>query len=353
MFAGMTDKLTSNNVNDNTISGAKLSDATIPLGKLASSVVQLQGSAPGTAQAGHLNISGTGTFGSVSGNGSGLSNVNAATLGGIGSFGFIYSSPASPQIGGFNILGNGTVGGTLSASTLSLAGNATAGGTVAAASFSGSGSGLTSVPAAALSGTVGDASLSTNVARLSATQTFSSTNTFAGLVLPINAAAPGTCAANALGQVYLNTTSQTLQVCDGTAWRLVFPQRASTTLSAAFAVPNATTPAVVTGLNTAATKATSTSTVKVTFTGNLTFPASVSAGFAQAQLLVDGAVRGQLWTYSDAATGATYLSRPFNCVAVFSGLNQGSHTYGIQVQTGGGAGDTVAAGSTLIVEEDN
>jgi hypothetical protein len=344
----MTDKLSNNNINDNTILGGKLSDATIPLGKLAAGVVQLQASTPGTAQTGHLNISGTGTFGNVAGNGSGLTNVNASTLGGVGPVGFIWNSSTAQTAASFNIQGSGTIGGTIAASTLSVAGNGTIGGTLAAANVSGNGSGLTSLPAAALTGTVPDGSLSANVARLNATQTFSGTNTFAGLILPNSASAPTSAS---VGQVYFNTTSKTLQYSDGTAWRLATTQRTWTTLGSAFTIPNVAGSAVVTGLNTQAAKATATSTVKLTFTGNLTFPSSPAGLLAQVQFVVDGVATGQVWTYSDST--ATYLSRPFTCIATLSAVTLGTHTYGIQVQTNSGPGDTVAAGSTLIVEEDN
>lgn len=52
-------------------------------------------------------------------------------------------------------------------------------GTVKATTFSGSGSGLTSLPATSLTGTVADARLSGNVAKLNATQTFTANNIFA------------------------------------------------------------------------------------------------------------------------------------------------------------------------------
>jgi hypothetical protein len=55
-------------------------------------------------------------------------------------------------------------------------------GTVAATSFQGSGSALTALSAAALAGTINDAQLSTNVARLNAAQTFSGANVFLGPV---------------------------------------------------------------------------------------------------------------------------------------------------------------------------
>lgn len=63
-------------------------------------------------------------------------------------------------------------------------------GTVTATSFSGDASGLSNLLAANLSGTIGDAQLNTNIARLSADQTFTGTNIFNGRV-GIGTATPG------------------------------------------------------------------------------------------------------------------------------------------------------------------
>jgi hypothetical protein len=89
-----------------------------------------------------------------SGSGAGLSNVNAATLGGL-------SSSAFAQLGTNNVFT----------------------GSVTASSFSGNGANLTALNASSVStGTMADARLSTNVALLNAANSFTNTtgNTFAG-----------------------------------------------------------------------------------------------------------------------------------------------------------------------------
>jgi hypothetical protein len=74
-----------------------------------------------------------------------------------------------------------------SANTLSVLFNSPSMSGTFAGTFSGSGSGLTGLNAAALStGTVADARLSTNVALLNASQSFSGTNTFAGPIIATN-----------------------------------------------------------------------------------------------------------------------------------------------------------------------
>ena len=59
--------------------------------------------------------------GRFTGDGSGLANVNAATLGGYGPNGFIQNGTAQQGSANFNISGNGSAGGTLSADTVNAA----------------------------------------------------------------------------------------------------------------------------------------------------------------------------------------------------------------------------------------
>jgi hypothetical protein len=86
-------------------------------------------------------------------------------------------------------------------------------GTVTATTFSGSGSGLTSLNASSLSsGTVADARLSANVAKLNADQTFTGTNTFSGNV-------------NVGGDMQIGTSSadyQRLQLGGGNSWGYLY-----------------------------------------------------------------------------------------------------------------------------------
>lgn len=90
-----------------------------------------------------------------------------------GSVSYIQNGVVS-QVASLNITGSGTFGGALTASQLTTSGGITA------SAFTGSGAGLTSLPAASLTGTVPDSTLSANVPRLSANNTFSGTNTFSG-----------------------------------------------------------------------------------------------------------------------------------------------------------------------------
>lgn len=86
-------------------------------------------------------------------------------------------------------------------------------GTVKATTFSGSGSGLNSLNASYLSsGTVNDARLSANVAKLNANQTFTGTNTFAGYVVVNNDMQIGTSSAD----------YQHLQIGGGNSWGYLY-----------------------------------------------------------------------------------------------------------------------------------
>jgi hypothetical protein len=89
--------------------------------------VSLQPTTPGTSQSGHANVSGTSRAGQFVGGGEGLTNVNAAQLGGLASsvFGQLSSSNLWTGVNTFNNAGN---------------------------SFSGNGAGLTSVNADLLDG---------------------------------------------------------------------------------------------------------------------------------------------------------------------------------------------------------
>ncbi|MBI4661932.1 MAG: hypothetical protein HY735_24180 [Verrucomicrobia bacterium] len=173
------------------VTSDKLADQSITAAKLASNI--------------SLTTTGTITAGSFSGDGSGLTGLNAANLTGIipdarlsANVALLNSSPTfSGAVTASSFAGSGTglIGlnaanliGTISDARLSgnvalLSGSPTFSGTVTANSFSGSGASLTGLDAGNISsGTLADARLSSNVPLLDGSQTFTGSPTFSGAV---------------------------------------------------------------------------------------------------------------------------------------------------------------------------
>jgi len=118
--------------------------------------VRIQTTTPGTPQAGHSNITGTAIAGQYVGGGAGLTNVNAALLGGLGASAF-------GKLSSVNTWTNSNV--------FQTSGNV----------FNGNGNGLTSLNASNVStGTLDDARLSSNVAQLTGSQQFTGQKIFTG-----------------------------------------------------------------------------------------------------------------------------------------------------------------------------
>jgi hypothetical protein len=217
-------------------------------------------------------ISITGTTIAVASGGVSSAMLSATYAPATGAPGYLWSSPGSPQAAGLAITGDASMGGTLIAGGVST-GNMMASGTVSAARFSGDGSSLTSLPAGQLTGTIPDALLSANVPLLTAGRipqsvlpttvaliasvpslggdnsfagatTFSGAVAFASLVAPPSAGPPaaGPQGAAAAGRLYFDTQSQTLQVHDGTSWRILAfttsfgPRTATATVATAGAI---------------------------------------------------------------------------------------------------------------------
>ena len=164
--------------------------------------------AVGSSQlASSINLSGTVTAASFTGSGSGLTSVNAATLGSLsassfapasGSASYIQNS-TSPQTGSFNLSGNGVLGGTMTAF-----------------SFSGNGFALTNLSAANVTGTLTNATLPSPY-----TPALSFSNAQGTFTLVNSATAPVAAASGNAGQLYFDTTEKTLAYSDGSNWNKV------------------------------------------------------------------------------------------------------------------------------------
>ena len=118
--------------------------------------VKRQATTPGTQEIGHINVSGTIIAGQHVGGGAGLTNVNAALLNGL-------SAPAFGRLGSSNTWTNSNIFQD------------------SANIFNGNGNGLTSLNASRITaGTLNDLRLSSNVALLNDSQSFSGSNSFTG-----------------------------------------------------------------------------------------------------------------------------------------------------------------------------
>jgi hypothetical protein len=113
----------------------------------------------GTITALGLNVNGTNSAAAFVGNGSGLTNLNAANLTGSVPSATLTSVPGAALTG------------SVPSATLTSVPAAALTGSVPSAT-------LTSVPSAALTGTVADTNLSTNIAKLNMGQTFTGSNSF-------------------------------------------------------------------------------------------------------------------------------------------------------------------------------
>jgi hypothetical protein len=123
-----------------------------------------------------LNVNGTNTAAAFIGNGSGLTNLNAAALTGSVPGATLTSVPAAALTGSvpsatLTSVPAAALTGSVPSATLTSVSAAALTGSVPSAT-------LTSVPGAALTGTVADANLSTNIAKLNMGQTFTGTNSF-------------------------------------------------------------------------------------------------------------------------------------------------------------------------------
>ena len=144
-----SNSFTGSGVGLTTLNAASLSSGTVADARLSTNVALLNASQTFTSTNTFSNAANT-FVGSHTGDGAGVTNLNAASLAG----GTVPSARLAGNYSGALTLNN------------------------AANRFTGNGSGLTTLNAASLSGTVADSRLSTNVALLNAPQTFSSVNTF-------------------------------------------------------------------------------------------------------------------------------------------------------------------------------
>ncbi len=125
---------------------------------------------------------------------------------------YVQNGSGTPQVASLSITGGGTFGGAVSAGSGAFTG------TVAASGFTGSGAGLTSLPAASLTGTVPDARLSANVPLLAGTNTFTGSNTFAGLSLgglPVQNVGTPVSASDGATKAYVDAALAPLQRIGG------------------------------------------------------------------------------------------------------------------------------------------
>ena len=168
------------------LNAAQLVAGPVPLGQLPGAVVT--NNAPGVTLAGVF-----------SGNGAGLTNLAATNLTGTVADARLSTNVAQLSANQAFTGANRFAGvGVLTNAANTLAGT-----------FSGNGGGLTNLNASNLAGTVADARLSTNVTLLSAPQTFTGSNRFAGVVVLTNAAntLAGTLSGNGGGLTNLNAAA--------------------------------------------------------------------------------------------------------------------------------------------------
>jgi len=150
--------------------------------------------------------------GTFTGDGSGLSNLDAADL-----TGTVADARLSTNVALLNAnqvcTGANRFAGAVTLTNLANLLSGTFSGT-SAGTFSGNGGGLTNLDAADLIGTVADARLTANVALLNTNQTFSGSNRFAGVVMLTNAANTlvGAFTGNGAGLTSLNAS----QITSGT-----------------------------------------------------------------------------------------------------------------------------------------
>jgi hypothetical protein len=333
--------------------------------------VTLQSAGP-VAQTGNLGITGTGAFGSVTGNGSGLTSLNATNL----ASGTVADARLTANIPLLNATtnaftqnatfgGNVTVSGTLTATVAGVVNLQAAGpvaqtgnlgitGTGAFGSVTGNGSGLTTLNATNLSsGTVNDARLSANVPLLNAgSNTFTGTLSASKFTSPVldplpTASAP---AATTAGQVYYDTNLKALMVTDGTNFRPVGPLRRSIT-SAAGTSFNV---AAFTPIATAATFTKLAGTdLKITVTGTVAFTPNVAGDQAVLRINVNsGATLTAAVVLSGDNAGVTSV-HPVSFTFVLTGLS-GSMSIALEAKvtsTSDGLVIGPTAASTIVPDD--
>jgi hypothetical protein len=132
----------------------------------------------------------------------------------------VIANATAPQSASFNVTGTGnvgsalSVGGNLSAVSLSTTGSVTVGGNLSANSFSGDGSGLAGVATLAAASNTFTGSASFN--------NLSFTGSLSGRVVAnavAQAASDTACAAANAGSIYFNTSTDALRVCTGTSFQ--------------------------------------------------------------------------------------------------------------------------------------
>ncbi len=187
---------------------------------------------------------------------------------------------------------------------------------------SGDGSGLSNLNAANLaSGTLNDARLSPNVAKLDADNIFTGNNTFSNLMLAGNgqivalrlenaAKDPVPSAAENAGRIYFNTTDNTVRVSNGTAWVNLSPSTPSTRNIQTFSGNAAGSVSCANGViqSVTFTKQSDSSRLRITYHDHAYSFGGTSAYRKEIRLFIDNANIAPLALFKEF--GSTYYQAP-------------------------------------------
>jgi len=284
--------------------------------------------AVGSSQlASSINLSGTVSAGSFTGSGSGLTSVNAVTLGGLNSSSFAPSSGSasyiqnstSQELGSFNLSGTGALGGSMTA-----------------ASFSGSGSGLTNLSAANVSGTLSNATLpSPYTAALTFSNTVSFSNAQGTFTLLNSSSAPAAASSSNAGQLYFDSTKNALTYSDGTVWNTVPGQQLNYVQGYdnefQYSFTNST-PVAATGRTLNFTKLHANTRLRITYSDNVGI---LSAGggtpMASWEVVLDGSSIGPLKTTVYLVPNTNGILIPCHLEGYVPGISAGAHQIVVDV----------------------